>query len=278
MPGRLILCATPIGNLGDAPPRLGEVVAAADVVYAEDTRRTATLLDALGVKAGLRSWFTGNERARAGELEQALTAGQTVVLLTDAGTPSVSDPGASAVAAARRAGAEVSVVPGPSAVTAAVAVAGMGGDRFCFEGFLPRKGAARYRRLAVLASADVPVVIFASPHRLVHDLADLVEACGPDREICVARELTKLHEEVWWGSLAEARRRWTEIPPRGEFTLVLSPATGDEEAPSLAEATAAVRALVEAGARTGDAVRVVAGLAGVSRRDLYEAVHGGDVR
>ena len=277
MTGRLILCATPIGNLADAPPRLGEVVAAADVVYAEDTRRTGTLLEALGVKARLRSLFAGNEAARAAEIEEHLARGDTVVVLTDAGTPAVSDPGTSAVAVARRLGAEVSIVPGPSAVTSAVAVAGMGGDRFCFEGFLPRKGSARRERLSRIAHTDVPVVLFVSPHRLADDLEDLVSVCGGDREVCVARELTKLHEEVWWGTLAEAHRRWTDTPPRGEFTLVVAPGDRVEE-PEMGEAVEAVRSLVEAGARTGEAVRVVAELSGVSRRDLYEAVHRGGLR
>lgn len=277
MRGRLILCATPIGNLGDAPPRLGEAIAGADLVFAEDTRRSGVLLEALGVKSRLRSFFVGNERSRIGEIEEALAAGGTVVLLTDAGTPAVSDPGASAVAAARRVGAEVSVVPGPSAVTSALAVAGMGGDRFRFEGFLPRKGRLRRERLALIAGADVPVVVFSSPHRLAADLADLAAAVGSSREVCVARELTKLHEEVWWGSLEEALRRWTETPPRGEFTLVVGPAE-QSDGPSPLEAAEAVRTLVEAGARTAEAVRTVARLTGVSRRELYEAVHGGEVK
>lgn len=273
MPGRLIVCATPIGNLGDVPRRLGEVVATADVVYAEDTRRSAVLLEALGVGAKLRSFFVGNERVRADELERELRAGSVVALLTDAGTPAVADPGTAAVAVARRVGAEVSVVPGPSAVTAAVAVAGMGGDRFCFEGFLPRKGAARSDRLTRIATSEVPVVVFSSPHRLADDLADLADVCGPGREVCVARELTKLHEEVWWGSLSEAVERWTAEAARGEFTLVISAAEEVSPTVPVSDAVEAVSRLVASGARTADAVREVARLTGVPRRRLYEAVH-----
>ncbi len=274
MPGRLILCATPIGNLGDVPRRLGEVVAEADVVYAEDTRRTGVLLDVLGVKAVLRSFFVGNERVRTDELAKELEAGSVVVLLTDAGTPAVADPGTAAVEVARRVGAEVSVVPGPSAVTAAVAVAGLGGDRFCFEGFLPRKGTARTARLERIAGSEVPVVVFCSPHRVAADLADLAEVCGAERRACVARELTKLHEEVWWGTLGEAAARWAAEPARGEFTVVVAPGTGGGPSYPLAEAVGAVTRLVASGARTVDAVREVARLTGIPRRMLYEAVHG----
>jgi 16S rRNA (cytidine1402-2'-O)-methyltransferase len=268
----LILCATPIGNLGDAPPRLAEALATADVVYAEDTRRTRVLLDALGVTASLRSYFAGNEDRRSAELAERLGAGETLVLVTDAGMPGISDPGISAVRAAQRAGATVSVVPGPSAVTAALAVSGLPADRFVFEGFLPRSGSARRRRLDRLAAEERTTVLFAAPSRLADDLADLTAALGDERAVTVTRELTKLHEEVWQGTLGEAAQRWREVAPRGEFTLVV--AGVEAFVPDLATAQRHVEDLVAEGATVSAAVRRVADDTGVSRRELYERVHG----
>lgn len=266
MTGLLTLCATPIGNLGDAPPRLHEVLEAADVVYAEDTRRSQTLLAAVGVQTPLRSYFAGNEADRASELEERLRSGAQVALLTDAGTPSVADPGVTAVAAARAAGARVSIVPGPSAATAALAVSGLPADRFAFEGFLPRKGDARRARLSALAHEERTAVVFVSPHRLEADLSDLAEAAGADRSVCVCRELTKLHEEVWWGTLGEAAAQWVE--PRGEFTLVIAGAESPE--PSLDEAVALARTLVEDGLSPSAAARRAASLTGAARRQIYD--------
>lgn len=270
MPGRLILCATPIGNLGDAAPRLTEALRAADVVYAEDTRRSATLLRSLDVDRPLRSYFAGNEAARSIELGRRLQEGATVALLTDAGTPAVSDPGLSAVRAARAAGAAVSVVPGPSAVTAALAVSGLPSERFVFEGFLPRAAGERRARLAAIAAETRTAVLFTTPHRVRDDLADLARACGADRSLCLTRELTKLHEEVWWGTLGEAQAALATREPRGEFTLVLGgavPAQGDD----LGTALARVDELVGQGVPPSEAVRRVAEETGVARRALYQA-------
>ncbi|MFP3913401.1 MAG: 16S rRNA (cytidine(1402)-2'-O)-methyltransferase [Actinomycetota bacterium] len=270
MPGRLFLCATPIGNLGDVTPRLRETLSGADVIYAEDTRRTGRLLSALGVTAKMRSFFTGNERRRTRELERDLRSGRDVAVVTDAGTPSVSDPGSAAVTAARKVGSEVIVIPGPSAVTAAVAGSGMVESRFAFEGFLPRSGKDRARRLGSVASEPRPVVLFLSPHRARQDLDDLADACGPDREICVARELTKVHEELWWGTLGSARERWSEEAPRGEITIVMAAAPTGEV--PLDEARALARQMVEEGMSPSVAAREAAAATGVARRAIYEGL------
>lgn len=269
VPGTLIICATPIGNLGDASPRLTEALRAADVVYAEDTRRTAILVQHLGLNPTVRSYFVGNEEDRSAELGERLAMGATVALVTDAGTPGVADPGVSAVRAASRAGAVVTVIPGPSAVTAAVAVAGFGSDRFAFEGFLPRKGEARRQRLEQLAIEERATVVFAATRRVADDLAALAAAIGPEREAVVARELTKVHEEVWRGTLGEAAEHWQRNEPRGEFTIVIAPRPA--EAPSLTDALVAVSAEVRAGATLSAAVRSVAAELGVARRALYQA-------
>jgi 16S rRNA (cytidine1402-2'-O)-methyltransferase len=268
MAGRLILCATPIGNLDDASPRLGATLRDADVIYAEDTRRARVLLDRLDAGGEVRSYFVGNEETRADELRRRLESGDSAVLITDAGSPSVADPGVSAVRAAVAAGAEVSTVPGPSAVTAAIAVAGLGGDQFVFEGFLPRSGRDRQRRLERLRGESRPAVLFVAPKRLGVDLADLADACGGDRQVVVARELTKLHEEVWRGDLAAAAEVWAE-GGRGEITLVLEGKESTEV--SIEVALEAVEREIATGSSLSAAVRSVAEDLEVSRRRLYEA-------
>lgn len=267
MKGTLIVCATPIGNLGDAPPRLAEALAAADVVYAEDTRRTATLLAALGVEAELRSYFVGNEEARAEEMARRLAEGETIALVSDAGTPAVADPGVSAVRAARGAGATITAVPGPSAVTMALAVSGFGGDRFVFEGFLPRKGHDRSARIGSLAVEERTAVFFSTGPRLVKDLADLAQAGTGDRHIVVARELTKVFEEVWFGLLSGAAEHWEEAVRKGEFTVVLE---GIEPRPATEEeALVSVVQRVRGGQRLSDAAKAVARETGLPRSSLY---------
>ncbi len=269
MTGRLTVCATPIGNLGDAPPRLREVLQSADVVLAEDTRRARILLDSLGAGAELESYFVGNEAAKGAEIHERLSRGEHIALLTDAGTPAISDPGLSAVRVAREAGAEISVVPGPSAATAALSVSGFPAERFVFEGFLPRRGHERAARLADIGRETRTVVLFAAPSRLTRDLTDLIECCGSDRPIVVARELTKLHEEIWAGSLGDALAEWTARQPKGEYTLVLGGAA--EQAISLTDAVGEVRSRVAAGESLSRAVREVAEVTGTRRRELYEA-------
>jgi len=270
VPGRLILCAGPIGNLADAPPRLAEALGTAAVVYAEDTRRARILLSHLGVTRPLRSYFAGNEAERAGEVARRLEAGETVALLTDAGVPTISDPGLSAVRAALQVGAVVTGVPGPSAVTLAVALSGLPADRFAFEGFLPRRGERRRERLQALAAEERTLVLFCAPARLAADLADLAAALGEGRTCAVCRELTKMHEEVWRGTLGEAERHWAESPARGEVTLVVAGAP--ETVPDLDRAATRVEEMVAAGAAVSTACRLVAEETGVRRRALYEAV------
>jgi 16S rRNA (cytidine1402-2'-O)-methyltransferase len=175
------------------------------------------------------------------------------------------------VAAARRAEATVSIVPGPSAVTAALAVSGLPAERFIFEGFLPRKGQDRIDRLDAVANDSRTAVLFSTPHRLLADLADLEKTCGPERAICVTRELTKAFEEIWWGTVSEASTRWSEVEPRGEFTLVLAGAAEPEA--DISAALAEVEGLVAGGSQTSEAVRRVAEASGISRRRLYAAVH-----
>jgi 16S rRNA (cytidine1402-2'-O)-methyltransferase len=267
MPGTLILCATPIGNLGDAPPRLGEALDAADVVYAEDTRRAQTLLAHLGVQATLRSYFVGNEQERSGELAGHLEAGETVALITDAGTPVVADPGVTAVRAARRVGAVVTAIPGPSAVTMALAVSGFGGDRFIFEGFLPRKGGERAARIEAIGSEKRTVVCFTTGSRVAKDLADLAAASPADRKVVVCRELTKAFEEVWHGLLSDAPSHWEEAITKGEFTLVLEPVA--PALVSLEDGIALVKRRIEAGERPSEAAKTVAKATGLPRSDLY---------
>jgi len=266
--GILIVCATPIGNLDDASPRVAEALTAADVVYAEDTRRTSRLLQHLNIDRPLRSFFVGNEQDRATELRERLADGATVALVSDAGTPGIADPGVAAVRAAREAGATVTVVPGPSAVTTALAGSGLGGDRFVFDGFLPRSGTERSDRLAALATERRTIVLFSATRRVHEDLADLAAVLGADRLVTVGRELTKVHEELWSGLLGAAALRWAE-DARGEFTIVIAGAR--IEAPSMETALAAVAAERADGVRLSAAVRSVAATLGVSRRHLYEA-------
>ncbi len=271
--GVLVLAATPIGQAGDAPPRLAAELAGAGVVAAEDTRRLRRLTTALGIQPGGRvmSYFEGNERQRIPELLEALLAGERVVLVTDAGMPSVSDPGYRLVTAAVAAGVRVSVVPGPSAVLAALAVSGLPVDRFCFEGFLPRKAGERARRLADVAEERRTLVFFEAPHRTAATLAALAEAFGADRPAAVCRELTKTHEEVRRGPLSELAQ-WAGAGVRGEVTLVVAGAPAAAP-PGEADLVSAVAALEASGRSRRDAITEVARRHGVRRRDVYAAVH-----
>lgn len=269
MSGTLVLCATPIGNLGDASPRLREALAGADVVYCEDTRRSQKLLGAFGISASLRSYFVANEEARAVELAEHLRNGETVVLISDAGMPGVADPGLTAVRAAVEVGATVTVVPGPSAVTAAVAVSGLPSERFVFEGFLPRKQAERRQQLAELAGEPRTMVFFMSPKRAVAELTDLLAACGRDRSVVVAREISKLHEEIWRGTLAEAVAHFEEHAARGELTVVV--AGSPDEPGSLEAAVDGVLGAMAEGELFSAAVKRAADTHGVRRRLVYEA-------
>lgn len=277
MPGMtLVLAGTPIGRIDDASPRLASELAAADLVAAEDTRRLRRLATELGVtlRATPVSYFDGNEVERAPALLEALLSGSRVVLVTDAGMPSVSDPGYRLVAAAVEAGVPVTVVPGPSAVLAALAVSGLPSDRFCFEGFLPRRGGDRSRRIRELAGERRTMVLFESPHRIVATLATMVVVLGGDRRMALCRELTKTYEEVRRGTVSEVLE-WAESGVRGEITLVVAGASGEQEL--LLDALALkdmVDQCVEQGMSRKDAVAAVAARTGVSRREVYAAGHG----
>jgi 16S rRNA (cytidine1402-2'-O)-methyltransferase len=273
----LVLAATPIGRIEDASPRLAAELAGADIVAAEDTRRVRRLASELGVEIAGRvvSYFEGNEKARLPPLLAALSGGQRVVLVTDAGMPSVSDPGYRLVAAAVEAGVEVTVAPGPSAALAALAVSGLPVDRFCFEGFLPRKDGERRRRLAELADEVRTMVFFEAPHRTADALLAMAEALGGGRAAVVCRELTKTHEEVRRGVLADLAA-WAADGVRGEVTIVV--AGGSDAASSLAadEVRARVAAEVDGGLSRKDAVARVARHTGLARRDVFDAYHRAD--
>ncbi len=267
--GHLFVCATPIGNLADMSERLRETLRSVDIVYAEDTRRTARLLQHSDANVPMRSLFTGNEKARTDELIEDVVSGKQVALVSDAGMPTVSDPGHHAISEAREKGLDVTVVPGPSSVTTAVAASGFSADRFVFDGFLPRKGKERNTRISALVSEVRPAVIFASPHRLSEDLADLRLTLGDEREITVCRELTKLHEEVWTGTLGEAVSRWVG-DTKGEVTLVVGPALPQQE--SIEDVLEEALILMESGSSVSDAARKVAETSGLRRRDIYQAL------
>jgi len=229
--GTLQVVATPIGNLADLSPRAQDALRGADIIAAEDTRRTLQLLQSLGISRPLVSLFEHNEAQRVPQLLERLSAGATVVLVSDAGTPLLSDPGFELVREATRAGFEVRAIPGPSAITTALAAAGLPADRFCFEGFLPARAGERRAALAALAHAQRTLVFFEAPHRIVATLTDMVAEFGPAREAVVARELTKVHESLYRGTLEEliTVSQRDENFARGEITLVVQGAPRGEE-------------------------------------------------
>jgi 16S rRNA (cytidine1402-2'-O)-methyltransferase len=268
--GTLRICATPIGNLGDLTPRVAAALATAAVVACEDTRRTGTLLAAAGSKAPLQPLHDHNEHQRTPALVARLLAGEDVCLVSDAGLPAISDPGRTLIAAAIAAGVAVEVLPGASAVQAALVASGLAADRYAFVGFLPRSRAALERTLDELDGWGLPVVCFEAPSRLPAALRTIA-ARAPERAVAVCRELTKLHEEVLRGSAAELAER-VSAPPRGEVTLVL----GAVEAapPASRDAEAAIAELRAAGIGARRASALVAGLTGLDRRALYRLAAG----
>ncbi|HET8605058.1 MAG TPA: 16S rRNA (cytidine(1402)-2'-O)-methyltransferase [Marmoricola sp.] len=277
--GVLVLAATPIGRVDDASSRLAEALAGADVVAAEDTRRLRRLATDLGVQVGGRvaSYFEGNEQARTPSLLEALEAGQRVLLVTDAGMPSVSDPGYRLVVAAVEAGITVTALPGPSAVLTALAVSGLPVDRFCFEGFLPRRAGERGRRLAELAAEPRTMVFFESPHRTEATLLAMAEAFAGERRAAVCRELTKTHEEVRRGTLAELAA-WAAEGVRGEVTLVVEGAPPPEPTDDPRTLAGLVAAEEAAGVPRKQAIAEVARRSSVPKRVVYDAVHKPDGR
>lgn len=277
MSGRLVVVGTPIGNLGDLSPRAVEALAAADVIACEDTRRTGRLLAHAGVEAPRLVRFDDHtEDSGTPALLRRVRDGEVVAVVSDAGMPAVSDPGSRLIAAAVEDGIEVEVVPGPVAAVAAVVASGLldGSGRWCFEGFLPRSGTARRERLDELVGERRVIVLYEAPHRLERTLADLRDVLGADRRVAVCRELTKMHEEVWRGTLGEAVERAGTTPPRGEHVLVLEgasppPPPGDDEL------RAAVDAELAGGASRRDAAAAVARRYGVPPNRVKRLVAGG---
>jgi 16S rRNA (cytidine1402-2'-O)-methyltransferase len=266
----LVLVGTPIGNLGDLAPRAVEALSAADVICCEDTRRTGRLLQHAGIdKPRLVVVNEHTEPSEAARVVKLLGDGRRVAVVTDAGMPGISDPGERLVRAALDAGYPVEVVPGPSAATAALVVSGLPAGRFVFEGFLPRKGAARTERLAVVAAEPRTVVLYEAPHRVARTLDDLAAACGGQRPVAVARELTKLHEQVWRGDLAGAAAWATEREPPGEIVLILGGAPAAAE-PTDDDIQTAVAAALDGGLSVRDAATQVAGALHVPRRRAYD--------
>jgi 16S rRNA (cytidine1402-2'-O)-methyltransferase len=271
--GRLVLVGTPIGDFSDASARLRRVLGEVDVVAAEDTRRLKRLTSELGIVVSGRvvSFFEGNERQRTDELVAVLLEGQTVAVVTDAGMPSVSDPGYRLVAAAIEAGVQVTAVPGPSAVLTALALSGLPVDRFTFEGFLPRKSGERTKRFAELAREQRTMIFFEAPHRLAASLQDLADALGKDRRTAVCRELTKTYEEVKRGTAAELAE-WAVDGVRGEITIVVAGADPSARELGPDELAAEVAADEEAGTPRKQAISDVAKRFGVPKRTVYDAV------
>jgi len=269
--GTLVLVATPIGNLGDLAPRAVDVLRSADVICCEDTRRLAKLLAHAGV-ARPRVIVVNDhtETERIGDVLDLLNRGALVAVVSDAGTPGISDPGERLARAARDAGHAVTVAPGASAAVGALVVSGLPAGRFVFEGFLPRSGSGRRQRLAELVHERRTIVLYEAPHRLARTLADLAGTLGPDRDVAVVRELTKLHEEVWRGSLADARERAAATEPRGEHVLVVAGAP-EPEAAGEADIDTALRAALAAGTDRKTAVAEVAAALRVPKRVVYAA-------
>ena len=267
--GRLYVCGTPIGNLGDVSDRLREVLRTADVVYAEDTRRTATLLRHVGANPSMRSLFVGNEKSRTADLLASLDEGRTVAMVTDAGMPTVSDPGSDVIRRARQAGHLVKWCPGPPPSLPRWPWRVWGAIVSCSRAS-PRKGKERSERLRRIGGDDRPVILFVSPHRLVADLKSIAAATGPEREIVITREMTKVHEEVWSGPIEQAIEAWSARDVKGEVTVVVAP--GLLEAPSFGSALVEARGLVEGGVAPSEAARRVATKTGVSRREIYQVL------
>ncbi|HWM54585.1 MAG TPA: 16S rRNA (cytidine(1402)-2'-O)-methyltransferase [Solirubrobacterales bacterium] len=274
MPGALVVCPTPIGNLDDVTPRVRDALVSADFIACEDTRRTGSLLEKLGIRPAppLISIHEGNEPVRAKELAQRIERGEVVALVSDAGMPAISDPGFRLIRRCIERSLEVVVLPGPSVVPVALVASGLPTDRWRFEGFLPKRSGEMER---VLRSAET-VVAFESPRRVGDSLAALA-AIAPDRPAAVCRELTKMHEEVARGSLAELARRFRS-DVKGEIVLVIGPAASEDHDRDVGFAVDALRHLVQSGARPRAAASVVAALTGTRANDLYRALTGREPR
>jgi len=271
--GTLYVVATPLGNLGDLSPRAADTLKHAAVVAAEDTRHTKPLLVHVGSRADLVSFHAHSTDRALERLLRLLGGGTDVALVTDAGTPTVSDPGAELVAAARARGIPVVTIPGPTAVAAALAVSGLAADRYLFLGFLPRKGGERRRLLEAVAASEWTVVLFEAPNRVAELLADLSTACGPDRAAAVARELTKVFEETRAGTLAELAEYYAAAPPRGEVTIVVAGTGKPRPAPPPPDPATVARALLAQGMSRKDVAERIQAETGISRNAAYRLVN-----
>ncbi len=270
MTGRLVLVSTPIGNLGDLSPRAVEALKACALICCEDTRHSGKLLSHAGI-SGIRLAVADEHRelARLDDVLGLLSSGLDVAVITDAGTPGISDPGMRLVAAVVEAGHQVTAVPGPAALVMALVLSGFDTTRFVFEGFIPRSGRERTDRLTEIAAERRTVVLYEAPHRMERTIADLAAACGGERHIAMARELTKLHEEVWRGSLRGAGQRLAEVPPRGEYVLVLQGAPAGEAATD-EQIVTALRTALESGADRRSAIATVMAATGAAKRRVYD--------
>jgi 16S rRNA (cytidine1402-2'-O)-methyltransferase len=274
----VVLVGTPIGNLGDLSPRAAATLEQADVIFCEDTRRTRKLLSAVGIPAPrLLAMHQHNEAASAAYAVELALGGATVAVVTDAGMPGISDPGARVVRAANESEVTVEVVPGPSASLTALVASGLPAEPFCFEGFLPRRGSGREARLRQLAARECTTVLYEAPHRVVRTLADLARACGPERRMAVGRELTKVHEELWRGTVDDALQKATSSEPRGEWVLVVAGAEAlgsESEPPSEADVIDALQTRLANGADRRQAVAGVAAELRLPRRQVYQTALG----
>ena len=271
MSGMLYLVPTPIGNLGDISPRMAEALAQADFIAAEDTRVSVKLLNHLGIKKPMVSYYRHNTSTSGPAILERLLAGESCALVTDAGTPAISDPGEELVALCAQAGVEVVSIPGPCALVAALAASGQPTGRFTFEGFLAMNKKNRRAHLESLQGEARTMLFHEAPHKLLATLKDLAETFGPDRRVALCRELTKLHEEVLRTTLGQAVAHYTENPPKGEFVLVVEGAAPQQEAaPTLEEGLALVNRLRGEGWSTRDAVKEAASRCGLPRKALYD--------
>jgi 16S rRNA (cytidine1402-2'-O)-methyltransferase len=275
MAGTLYVVATPLGNLGDLSPRAAEILRTVDTVAAEDTRRTLGLLAAIDAHPRLLSFHAHSRSDRVDALRRILEEGRDVAVVTDAGTPAISDPGSDLVAAVRDSGIAVVPIPGPSSVAAALSASGLSGDRYLFIGFVPRKGSGRRRLLERAAGEPWTVVFFEAANRLVELLGDLVALAGGDRRAVVARELTKIHEEIRTGTLAELRTYYQMTPPLGEVTVMLDGQPADEASALIVDpddVAAAIAERLSAGDSRTDVVRMVTARFGLARNEAYRLV------
>ena len=272
MAGMLYLVPTPIGNLGDISQRCRETLENADFIAAEDTRVSLKLLNHLGIKKSLVSYFEHNKAFKGEQIVQRILAGETCALVSDAGSPAISDPGEDLVKQCAAAGITVCAIPGPCAVITALSISGQATGRFCFEGFLSTSKKSRREHLESLKTEQRTMVFYEAPHKLLSTLEDMAEVFGPERSISLCRELTKLHEEVVRTTLGGAVEKYTEAPPKGEFVLVIAGAEPPaEDAPTSDDAAARLRQLIEGGLSRKDAIKQAAASLGLPKNVVYDA-------